>query len=64
MAAVALLLNVRLAKPGVYALNAGGRGPLPGDTARAAALGQKSVFACAGCALAVIFAKAALGIAS
>lgn len=35
MAAMALHLGVRLRKPGVYALNAGGRAPQAGDTARA-----------------------------
>ncbi|CAN7329822.1 adenosylcobinamide-phosphate synthase CbiB [Acidovorax sp. LjRoot129] len=36
MAAMALALNVRLAKPGVYALNAAARSPGPLDTRRAA----------------------------
>ncbi len=39
MAAMALALGVRLAKPGVYVLNASGRDPGPLDTRRAAKLG-------------------------
>ncbi len=35
MAALALALGLRLRKPGVYILNANGRGPLPADTRRA-----------------------------
>ncbi len=49
MAAMALLLNVHLAKPGVYVLNARGRAPQAEDTARAAALAQRVVMAWAGC---------------
>ncbi|MFN3612163.1 CobD/CbiB family cobalamin biosynthesis protein, partial [Tepidimonas sp.] len=37
MGALALRLGVRLVKPGVYALNEGGRLPAPADTARALA---------------------------
>lgn len=54
MAASALLLDVRLAKPGAYALNAAGRAPRPSDTARAALLAQKAVVACAACAALII----------
>jgi adenosylcobinamide-phosphate synthase len=43
MAAMALLLGVRLAKPAVYALNAEGRAAMPADTARAARFGQRAV---------------------
>ena len=39
MAAMALALGVRLAKPGVYVLNADARDPGPLDTHRAAKLG-------------------------
>ena len=35
MAAMALALDVRLGKPGVYELNAEGRSPQAADTARA-----------------------------
>lgn len=55
MAAMALLLDVRLTKPGAYVLNAAGQAPRPSDTALAASLAQKVVVACAGCAVAVIF---------
>ncbi|CAN7268086.1 adenosylcobinamide-phosphate synthase CbiB [Acidovorax sp. LjRoot117] len=43
MAAMALSLNVRLAKPGVYALNGAARSPGPLDTRRAARQGDKVV---------------------
>ena len=43
MAAMALALNVRLAKPGVYALNAAARSPGPLDTRRAARYGDNVV---------------------
>ena len=43
MAAMALALNVRLAKPGVYALNAAARSPGPLDTRRAARHGDNVV---------------------
>ena len=43
MAAMALLLGVRLAKPAVYALNAEGRAAMPADTARSARFGQRAV---------------------
>ncbi|WP_445288873.1 cobalamin biosynthesis protein, partial [Variovorax atrisoli] len=51
MAAMALLLGVRLAKPGVYALNAEGAAPTPADTGRAAQLGQRGVLLLAGAVL-------------
>lgn len=44
MAAMALLLGVRLAKPGVYVLNAAGREPTAADTHRAATLGARVVW--------------------
>ncbi|MGK6306297.1 adenosylcobinamide-phosphate synthase CbiB [Variovorax sp. DT-64] len=44
MAAMALLLGVRLAKPGVYVLNAAGREPAASDTRRAATLGARVVW--------------------
>lgn len=45
MAAMALRLGVRLRKPGVYALNAHGRGPQAGDVAHALRLGGRTVVA-------------------
>ena len=45
MAAMALALGVRLAKPGVYALNSRGRRAGPLDTQRAARLGSRVVLA-------------------
>ncbi|MDM0072950.1 adenosylcobinamide-phosphate synthase CbiB [Variovorax sp. J2P1-59] len=50
MAAMALSLGVRLAKPGVYALNPAGRPPSTPDTLRAVALGNRMVIAAALCA--------------
>ena len=44
MAAMALRLDVRLAKPGVYVLNPAGREPTAADTRRAAALGARVVW--------------------
>ncbi len=43
MAAMALVLGVRLRKPGVYTLNDGGRVPEPTDTLRACAMGSRAV---------------------
>ncbi len=43
MAAMALALDVRLAKPGVYVLHETGRPPEPADTARAVQLGERVV---------------------
>ena len=45
MAAMALALNVRLAKPGVYTLHSKGRRAGPLDTRRAARLGTQVVLA-------------------
>lgn len=45
MAAMALALGVRLGKPGVYALNDGGRLAQPSDTLRACAIGSYSALA-------------------
>ncbi|HVK31803.1 MAG TPA: adenosylcobinamide-phosphate synthase CbiB [Burkholderiaceae bacterium] len=44
MGAMALLLGVRLAKPGVYALNGEGRAATPADTARTAQLGERAAW--------------------
>lgn len=44
MAATALALGLRLRKPGVYALNAGGRAPTAGDTQAAIALAQRALW--------------------
>ncbi|MCV2349906.1 adenosylcobinamide-phosphate synthase CbiB [Paucibacter sp. Y2R2-4] len=43
MAAMALRLNLRLAKPGVYALNAEGNAPLSGDLLLAASLARRAM---------------------
>lgn len=43
MAALALALNLRLRKPGVYTLNAAGRSPEPADTIRAAVLAARAL---------------------
>ena len=43
MAAMALVLDVRLGKPGVYALNADGASPDPQDTARAIRLAGRAI---------------------
>jgi adenosylcobinamide-phosphate synthase len=56
MGAMALLLGVRLAKPGVYALNAEGRAPSADDMRRTAQLGGRAVLAWALCASLVIVA--------
>lgn len=45
MAAMAIALDVRLGKPGVYVLNGAGRLPLAADTQRAKALAQRAVIA-------------------
>ncbi|MDM0103847.1 adenosylcobinamide-phosphate synthase CbiB [Variovorax sp. J22R24] len=50
MAAMALLLGVRLAKPGAYTLNPAGRQPFACDTLRAVALGRRVVALSALCA--------------
>ena len=51
MATMALVLGVRLGKPGVYVLNAPGRAPTPADLQRAVKLAGKVVLAMAGVAL-------------
>ena len=56
MAAMALLLGVRLAKPDVYVLNAEGRPAEAADTNRAAQLGGRAVLVLAVCASLAIFA--------
>jgi adenosylcobinamide-phosphate synthase len=62
MGAMALLLGVRLAKPGVYALNAEGRAPSADDMQRTVQLGGRAVLAWALCASPVI--AAAIGMRS
>lgn len=57
MAAVALLLGVRLGKPGSYTLNPAGRAPEPADLLRACALGSHAIL---GAALLGSFALMAL----
>jgi len=47
MAAMALVLGVRLRKPGVYALNDTGRTPETADTLRAATIGSRTALAAA-----------------
>lgn len=42
MAAMAVALDLRLRKPGVYVLHAAGQPPVPADTQRAVALGGKA----------------------
>jgi adenosylcobinamide-phosphate synthase len=54
MAAMALLVGVRLAKPGVYTLNGEGRKAAAEDTRRTAVLGGRAVLA------AGVFASAAI----
>ena len=64
MAAMALLLGLRLAKPVVYTLNATGKLPAPADIARACQAGQRAVWllaAIAGAALAVTAMAAVAG---
>ena len=56
MAAMALALNVRLCKPGVYALNAAGRPPEAPDTVLAQKYASKAVVVAVLCAqIAIIF---------
>ncbi|MFY7863277.1 adenosylcobinamide-phosphate synthase CbiB [Roseateles sp.] len=57
MAAMALRLNLRLAKPGVYALNATGSAPLGGELLRAAGLARRAMLGAA-----VMLAFAALSL--
>lgn len=54
MAAMALALDVRLGKPGVYVLHEGGRAPQPADSARAVQLGERAVLLCAALLAAVL----------
>jgi adenosylcobinamide-phosphate synthase len=61
MAAMALLLGVRLAKPGVYALNAEGWPAGAADTHRAAQLGGRAVLAMAVGASLVLVLVPAMG---
>jgi adenosylcobinamide-phosphate synthase len=57
MGVMALLLNVRLSKPGVYALNEAGTPPSAGDTAQALAWAQKAVWWSAALSAALILAR-------
>lgn len=61
MAAMALALGVRLAKPGVYTLHPGGHAPGPLHTQRAAAYGKKVVLALIPSALAALVLIAMVG---
>ncbi|MGJ7508857.1 adenosylcobinamide-phosphate synthase CbiB [Variovorax sp. GT1P44] len=61
MGAMALILGVRLAKPGVYALNDPGREPSGADTLRAVALGNRVVAMTALCAALAMGSLAAMG---
>ncbi|MDM0016857.1 adenosylcobinamide-phosphate synthase CbiB [Variovorax saccharolyticus] len=54
MAAMALQLGVRLAKPGIYVLNAQGRTPAAADTARAARRAARAVLLAGLCATAAL----------
>jgi adenosylcobinamide-phosphate synthase len=59
MAAMALLLQVRLTKPGVYVLNAAGREPTAADTRRATTLGARVVWMTAALAAIALLLPAA-----
>ncbi len=59
MAAMALLLGVRLAKPGVYVLNSAGREPTAADTRHAATLGARVVWMTAALAAIALLLPAA-----
>ena len=59
MAAMALQLGVRLAKPGLYVLNAAGRTVAASDTRHAAALGSKVV-----CLMTLLASAASLALAA
>ncbi len=61
MAAMALVLGVRLAKPGGYVLNAAGRDAQPQDTAQALGYGSKVVLAHVFIGLVAIIVVAAKG---
>jgi adenosylcobinamide-phosphate synthase len=56
MAALALVLDVRLGKPGVYALNAAGRLPSSSDTLAALRLTHATVLVLAALAVVVVAA--------
>jgi adenosylcobinamide-phosphate synthase len=58
MAAMALMLGIRLGKPGVYTLHAAGRSPDANDTAKALRLAKRAVNALALSALAAFIAAA------
>ena len=60
MGAMALLLGVRLCKPGVYALNAGGLRPEAVHTQQALAWAQRAVFWTAGMCLAALLVGSTL----
>ena len=60
MGAMALLLGVRLAKPGVYVLNAGGEPCAARHTRQALAWGQRAVAWAAGLGVAAMLGAAAL----
>jgi adenosylcobinamide-phosphate synthase len=59
MGAMALLLGVRLGKPGVYLLNSAGRAAGGPDVRRCAAIGERAVAALAGGAVLLAAAMAA-----
>ncbi|MBQ6656441.1 MAG: cobalamin biosynthesis protein CobD [Ottowia sp.] len=61
MGAMALLLGVRLGKPGVYALNEAGRAPQPEDTQRACALGARVAWSAAAMVSGALLVAGALG---
>ncbi len=68
MAALALVLNVRLTKPGVYVLNPTGRQATAGDSARALALCQRVVWwpvwigtGLAACVSLLVFGRSVIG---
>lgn len=58
MAAMALVLGVRLGKPGIYTLNAQGRSPDAGDTRQAIQVASRAVQALVGLALAALLLPA------
>ena len=60
MGAMALVLDVRLGKPGVYTLNEQGRAPQPEDTQRACALGVRVVWSAAAMASGALLMAGAL----
>jgi adenosylcobinamide-phosphate synthase len=64
MAAMALVLGVRLRKPGVYALHAGGRAPSSADVRQCVQLGGRVVLAAAFVATATLAAAGGRGLLS